>query len=113
MNMRVALTVLYGVVLGAVLALDNFVAMPDILKVAVWLLAPVVGFLVGRWWAVLAVVGALVGRAIGWEAAEHDGNSAIWPPYVVSMIALIGIPLLLGVVISFMRNGNRQRHQPA
>jgi len=109
MDTRVALTLLYAVVLGAVLALDNFVGVPDILKVAVWLLAPVVGFLVGRWWVVLAVLGALVGRVIGWEAAEHDGNPALWPPYVVSTIVLIGLPLLAGVAISMARDRSRRR----
>jgi len=34
----------------------------------------VVGFLVGRWWVVFAVVGAIFGRAIGWDVGENDGN---------------------------------------
>lgn len=105
----VALTALYALALGVVMALENVVDIPDVFLVAVWLFAPVVGFLVGRWWVVLAVAGAVVGRMIGWDSAEHDGNPALWPPYLVSMILLIGLPLLLGVMISEVRDNSRRR----
>jgi len=72
-------------------------------------LAPLTGFLVGRWWAVLAVVGAIFGRAIGWDAGEHDGNPALWPPYVVSTLILLGVPVLVGVAISVARDSSRRR----
>ena len=92
------------------MALENSnPGMSDVPLVATWLAAPVVGFLVGRWWVLLAVAGAVMGRAIGWDPGENDGNPAFWPPYVVSAIVLFGLPLLLGVGASKIRQGARQR----
>ena len=108
---RALLTVAYALVYGAVMALDNSEGVSDVLLVAVWLLAPVVGFLVGRWWVVLAVLGPVLGRMIGWDAAEHDGNAALSPPYVVTLVGLVALPLLLGVWLSGVREGiQRRRH---
>jgi hypothetical protein len=75
----------------------------------VWLLGPVIGFLVGRWWVVFALAGAIFGRAIGWDAGENDGNPAFWPPYVVMAIVLLGFPLFLGVVCARVRDNRRHR----
>jgi hypothetical protein len=111
MTWRVLLTAAYALACGAVMALGNSEGVSDVLLVAVWLLAPVVGFLVGQWWVVLAVLGPLVGRMIGWGPAEHDGNSALSWPYVVTTTGLIAIPLLLGVWLSGVREGiQRRRH---
>jgi hypothetical protein len=109
MRTRVALTLLYAIALGAVMALDNLDDLPVIVPLAVWVLAPLIGFFVGRWWVVLAVLGAVVGRTIGWDSSENDGNPALWPPYVTSTAVFIGLPLLLGVAISEMRDRRRQR----
>ncbi len=95
---RVLLTALYAVVAGALMALDNHgTDIPDAVSVAVLLAAPVVGFLVGRWWAVLAVLGVVVGRSMGWDPAENDGNPALWPPYLIAIFVYVGLPLLAGV----------------
>jgi hypothetical protein len=112
MTWRAILTVAYAVVFGAVMALDNSEGIPDVLLVAVWLLAVVVGFLVGRWWVVLAILGPLLGRTIGWDAADNDGNAALWWPYVVTTIGLVALPLLAGVWLSRIREGT-QRRRPA
>ena len=107
---RILLTVLYASAFGAVMALENFhPGMPDAPVLVIWLLAPVVGFLVGRWWVVFAVAGAIFGRAIGWDAGENDGNPAFWLPYVVTAIAFLGFPLLLGVVFAQIRDNRRHR----
>jgi predicted outer membrane lipoprotein len=107
---RVLLAVLYACVFGILTALENFhPGMPDAPLLVVWLVAPVVGFLIGRWWVVFAVVGAIVGRAIGWDAGENDGNPAFWPPYVVTAIVFLGLPLLLGVVSSRAWRSRGQR----
>ena len=111
MRTRIVLTLLYAIALGAVMALGNLVDLPAIVPVAVWVMAPLVGFLVGRWWVVLAVLGAFVGQSIGWDPAEHDGNPALWPPYVTSTLLGFGPPLLLGVAISIARD--RRRHRQA
>lgn len=100
---RIGLTLLYAAVLAAVTALDNLDAVPDVLPLAVWLLAPVIGFLVGRWWVVLAALGANVGRPIGWDPAENDGNPALWLPYLISSLVFIGALLLLGAAIAAAR----------
>lgn len=96
---RVLLTALYASALGALMALENFnPGMSDTPMLAAWLVAPVIGFLVGRWWVLFAVVGALAGRAIGWDSGENDGTPALWPPYVLMTIVYLGLPLLLGVL---------------
>jgi hypothetical protein len=102
MNRRAALALLYGMTLFGVLALDNLVDVPDVLKIVVWLLAPAAGFLVGRWWVALALLGIL-GRVVGWDPAENDGNPALWPPYIVFSLALFGLPLLAGVAAAKAR----------
>jgi len=107
---RVFLAALYASAFGAVMALENFnPGMSDAPLLGIWLVAPVIGFLVGRWWVLFAVVGALVGRTIGWDAGENDGNPALWPPYVVSTIVFLGIPLLLGAVLSQAWQNRRRR----
>jgi hypothetical protein len=107
---RVLLTVLYAVGFGALMALENSnPGMSDAPLLVTWLLAPLVGFLAGRWWVVFAVVGAIVGRAIGWDAGENDGNPAFWPPYVVTAIVFLGFPLLLGVWFSQVRESRSRR----
>lgn len=111
---RVLLTVLYAGVLGVLMVLENSnPGMSDIPLLAAWLAAPVVGFLVGRWWVLLAVAGAIIGRAIGWDPGENDGNPAFWPPYVVMAIVLLGLPLLLGVVASEIWQSRQRAVQPS
>ena len=111
MRTRIALMLVYAIALGAFMALDNLVDLPAIVPLAVWVMAPLVGFFVGRWWVVLAVLGAFVGQQIGWDPAENDGNPALWPPYITSTLLVIGLPLLLGVAISIARD--RRRHRQA
>jgi hypothetical protein len=102
---RILLTVLYTGLFGALMALENSnPGMSDVPLLATWLAAPVVGFLVGRWWVLLAVAGEIIGRAIGWDPGENDGNPAFWPPYVVSAFVLLGLPLLLGVAAARRRS---------
>jgi hypothetical protein len=110
---RVLLTVLYAGVLGGLMALENSnPGMFDIPLLTAWLAAPLVGFLVGRWWVLLAVAGELIGRAIGWDPGGNDGNPAFWPPYVVTATVLLGLPLLLGVVVSKIWHSHQQAVQP-
>lgn len=71
------------------------------------MLAVLIGFLVGRWWVVLAALGTIVGQPIGWDSAEHDGNSALWLPYVISFVFFFGFPLLMGVAIAVARDRRR------
>jgi hypothetical protein len=98
---RVLLTALYGCVFGALVALENFdPGMSDAPLIAISIAAPLIGFLVGRWWVVLAVIGVLAGRAIGWDPGENDGNPALWPPYVATTIVFLGLPLIVGVTLS-------------
>lgn len=109
---RALLTVIYAVAFGALMAIENSnPGMSDVPLLIAWLVAPVVGFLVGRWWVVFAVVGAIFGRAIGWDAGENDGNPAFWPPYVVADIIFLGLPLYLGVVFSRAWQSRRGRSE--
>ena len=86
---------------------------PDVMWLLAWLAAPVVGFLVGRWWVVFAALGMIFGRAIGWDPGENDGNPAFWPPYVVTAFISVGLPLLVGVACSYVwRAWNRPSVEP-
>lgn len=105
MGWRILLTVGYAGLLGALMALDNSGDVADWVWVVAWLAAPVVGFLVGRWWVALAVLGAVLGRTIGWDAGENDGNPALWLPYVISAAVLVGLPLLLGALCAHAWQG--------
>ena len=110
MAWRILLAGLYAVVLGALMALENSnPSMSDVPGLVLWLAAPVIGFLVGRWWVLFVVAGVIFGRAIGWDPGENDGNPALWPPYVVMAIIIVGIPLLLGVAGSQALQGRRHR----
>jgi hypothetical protein len=110
---RIALTAFYAITCGALLVLENFnPGMSDVPLLAAWLAAPVVGFLVGRWWVLLVVLAVLVGRSIGWDAGENDGNSAFWWPYLLIATVLFGGPLLVGVLISEALEA-RSRHRAA
>lgn len=98
MAWRVLLTVAYAAAFGAVLALHNLEpGVGEAPAIVVFALAPVVGFLVGRWWVLLAVVGPLAGHAIGWDPASNDGNPAFWPPYVFFLTILFATPLVIGI----------------
>jgi hypothetical protein len=109
---RVLLAALYAIAFGALLALENFnPEMSDMPLLAVWLAAPVVGFLVGRWWVLLAIAGALVGRTIGWDPGENDGTPAFWWPFALTMAVLLGLPLLFGVALSQAWQDRRRRAQ--
>lgn len=109
MAWRVLLTIAYALICGAVMALDNSEGISAVLLAAVGLLALVVGFLVGRWWVVFAVLGPIPGRTIGWDAAEHDGHAALSTPYVVTLIGLVALPLLTGVWLSRVRDSIQRR----
>jgi hypothetical protein len=100
---RVILTALYGAVIGLLMALENFhPEMSSAPLLVAWLIAPVVGFLVGRWWVVAAVFGVLAGRLIGWDPAENDGAPALSPLHLLVGFAYLGIPLLFGVFCSYV-----------
>lgn len=101
MAWRILLTVLYAAAIGALMALENLnPGMSDAPLLTAWLAGSVVGFLVGRWWVLAAVVGAMVGHVIGWDPGENDGNPALWPPYLFMTSVFLAIPLFLGVVAS-------------
>jgi hypothetical protein len=107
---RLLLTIAYAAAVGAVLALENSdPGMSEVPILAAWLVAVVVGFLVGRPWVMLAAVGAVVGRTIGWDAGENDGNPALWPPYVVVTIIAYSLPLFIGVGVRGLWHNRRDR----
>lgn len=111
MTWRVLLTGVYAIAWGALMALQNtYPGMSEIPLLALWLIAPIVGFAVGRWWVLIAVVAALVGRTIGWDRGENDGNPALWPPYVVSSALSLGLPLLAGLAVSQILTARRERN---
>jgi hypothetical protein len=102
MTWRILLTASYTATLGTLFCLENFnPGMSSVPLVVALLAAPVVAYLVGHWWVMIALVGALVGRAIGWDAGENDGNSVFWWPYVLTTIIFVSAPLLLGLALSF------------
>jgi hypothetical protein len=99
---RLLLTALYGGICGALVAYENF--HPEVSStpyLVASLAAPVVGFLVGRWWVVLAVLGVLVGRTIGWDAGENDGVPALSLLHMVAAFFFLALPLMVGFVCSY------------
>jgi hypothetical protein len=109
MPWRVLLTVLYGAVVGLLLALENFhPGMSSAPLFVTWLAAPVVGFVVGRWWVVAAVFGVLIGRVVGWDPAENDGAPALSPLHLLVGFGYLGTLLLLGVLCSYVRRARRR-----
>lgn len=105
----IPLTVVYSAAFGAAMAADNQGHDVATLLFTLWAAAPVVGFLVGRWWVVLAVIGTLVGHAIGWDRGENDGNPAFRFPFILAQIVFIGGPFGLGALVSAIR---RERNRP-
>ena len=102
-DLPVLLTAAFTVACGASVAIQNSDSETgDDLLIACVFASPVVGFLVARWWVVIAVVGPVFGRTIGWDAGENDGNPALWPPYVFSTIALFGLPLAAGLALGIV-----------
>lgn len=102
MAWRILLTVVYAIACGAVFALDNLQLWPggEAFSLVVLAAGLVVGFLVGRWWVLLAVLGGLIGRTIGWGEDGHDGNPALWWPYIMSTVLFFGTVLVLGLLVS-------------
>jgi hypothetical protein len=100
----------YGALFGAVTAAGNFGYDLTTSGVTLWIAAPAVGFLAERWWVVLATIGVLAGHAIGWNSAEHDGDPALWSPFVVTQFLVVGGPLVLGAFASVLC---RERERPS
>jgi hypothetical protein len=97
---RVLLTLGYAIGLGAMVVADNFnPGMSNVPMIVVWVCGLPVGFAVGRWWVLLAVVGWLVALPIGYDPADHDGNPAFWLPRVVVTTVLLAAPLFLGWIV--------------
>jgi hypothetical protein len=108
---RTLLTVAYAVALGAAFALLNGDASGAGAFTAVVLVAGfAVGYFVGRWWALIAVGGAVFGRTIGWDAGANDGNDALWWPYLVTLVVWTGFPLAVGIATAVLkRAGDKKR----
>lgn len=66
MAWRILVTVFYGSVFGAIMAGPEPEAGAGlVLLISLWAAAPLVGFLVGRWWLALAFALILTGTANG------------------------------------------------
>jgi hypothetical protein len=74
MKKPVALTLLYALTLGTVMALENVVDIPDVFLLAVWLLAPVVGYLSGAVAFGLLLGGFLLLLGVGASIARGNGT---------------------------------------
>lgn len=110
---RALLTVLYASAFGCLLALQNVnPGAFDVPTLVIWLVAPIVGFLVGRWWVMIAVVGVVIGPSIGWDPGENDGTSAFWWPRVVVGVISVGFSLFVGVALYKLRQWQRHTERP-
>jgi hypothetical protein len=75
---------------------------PETLVIVALGASPIVGFLVGSPWVLVAVPAAILGRTIGWDPAEHDGASALWLPHVLTTVIFLGGPLSAGVLAAYV-----------
>lgn len=112
MPLRIALTVAYGIFLGAWAYTDQKGSggvFSDLhrsvpFEIFVLVLAVVVGFAVRRWWVLLALLGPLVAlgylQITGYVSSEHDGNQPLLSPPGISLFFWYGAALLLGVGLS-------------
>lgn len=108
---RIVLTLVYAIALGAMAALDNLDDLNLFVGLGIFALAPVIGFLVGRTWVALAILGYFAGRPIGWDPSENDGASALYMPYVLTSAVFLALPLWLGVAVAIERE-RRQLAKP-
>ena len=99
---RVLLVVLYAGIVGGLFTYENFhPEMSGTPYVVAALAALVVGFVVGRWWVIMAGLGVVLGRMIGWDASENDGVPALSLLHVVGAFLFVALPLLVGAVCSY------------
>jgi hypothetical protein len=100
---RIALTVLYaGACVVEAASWNDAVDLPSWFGIGLAIGGVGVGFAVGRPWVVLAAVGGLFGRTIGWESGDHDGASALWFPYVLVTLLWFGAWLGCGFLLSWV-----------
>lgn len=100
---RVLLVVVYGGAWAVLAALHNGFLGLEAPASFLWLAAPVVGFLIGRWWALFAIFGWLVGSIVGWdEQANYDQGRLVVYFYAPFFFVWIGAPLLRGVAVSLV-----------
>lgn len=98
MAWRILLTVIYGSAFGAIVAGPEPEAGAGlVLLIATWSAAPPVGFVVGRWWVVLAFILVLIGTAIGGNPGYDTPVATWWTFTGMAMFIAVGVPLLLGV----------------
>ncbi len=114
MKARVALTVIYGVVLGAWFYVDQKqidiyaqgtydLLHNTVFGIAFFIILPIaVGWIVARWWALGALLGPLASlgylQASGYISPWHDGAPPLGFPSWFGLF-LLGALLLLGVGI--------------
>jgi hypothetical protein len=109
MRLRIALTVAYGVFLGAWAYTDEKspgglfgdLHSSTTFELLVLVLAVVVGFAVRRTWALFALLGPLLAlgylQVTGYISPEHDGAAPLLSPPGIAFFVWFGLALLIGV----------------
>lgn len=117
MRLRVALTVVYAVVLGVLTyadqkSVDVLPGGEDSAAVAFLTLTVIVGAAVGRWWVLAALIGGFLPlvylQATGYLGHGFDGADPISPSSIAGLI-WCGLFLLLGVGLRWLWERFRAR----
>jgi hypothetical protein len=101
MKLRIAIVIVYGLAAGVATYADAHEYIDDGLHIGLLAFGVLVGALVGRAWALLALIGPLASlgylQAIGYVETNHDGVDPLLSAPGFSRIVWLGLAVLIGL----------------
>lgn len=117
MKLRIGIVIAYGLAAGAAMYANAHDHIGGGLYLGLLALGVFVGVLVGRAWALLALIGPLASlgylQAIGYVETNHDGIDPLLSAVGFSRIFWLGLAVLIGMGIrALLRPLTRRRTTP-